>query len=85
MPANRQQLELAALREVNEEHLATRAGDPLLTARVQSFDTAFGMQMAVPDAFDLKQESDATLASYGLQRGQTTGFGWQCLAARRLV
>ena len=85
LPANRQQLELAALRQMNEEHLATRAGDPLLTARMQTFETAFGMQMAVPDAFDFKQESDATLTSYGLQRGQTTGFGWQCLAARRLI
>ena len=43
------------------------------------------MQMAVPDAFNFQQESDATLAGYGLQRGQTTGFGWQCLAARRLI
>jgi len=85
IPSNRQQLELAALRAANEEHLATRAADPLLSARLRTFETAFGMQMAVPEAFDLKQESDATLASYGLQRGQTTGFGWQCLAARRLV
>lgn len=85
IPADRQQLELAALREANEDHLATRDADPLLAARLRTFETAFGMQMAVPDAFDLKQESDATLASYGLQRGQTSGFGWQCLAARRLV
>jgi len=85
IPSNRQQLELAALRAANEEHLETRAADPLLSARLRTFETAFGMQMAVPEAFDLKQESDATLASYGLQRGQTTGFGWQCLAARRLV
>jgi len=85
VPTNRQQLELAAFRQVNEEHLATRAHDPLLAARMQTFETAFGMQMSVPDAFDLKQETDATLASYGLQRGQTSGFGWQCLAARRLI
>ena len=85
VPASRQQLELAALRQMNAEHLATRDADPLLAARLQTFVTAFGMQTAVPDAFDLKHESDATLASYGLQRGQTTGFGWQCLAARRLV
>jgi hypothetical protein len=43
------------------------------------------MQMAVPEAFDFSRESDAMLASYGLQRGQTSGFGWQCLAARRLA
>lgn len=85
VPADRQQLELAALRMVNEEHLATRDTDPLLAARLRTFETAFGMQMAVPDAFDMQQENDETLALYGLQRGQTSGFGWQCLAARRLV
>lgn len=85
IPADRQQLELAALRMVNEEHLATRETDALLAARLRTFETAFGMQMAVPDAFNMQQESDETLESYGLQRGQTSGFGWQCLAARRLV
>jgi len=29
--------------------------------------------------------TDATLALYGLKRGQTTSFGWQCLVARRLA
>lgn len=82
---DRQQLELAALREFNEEHLAARSGDPLLAARLQTFETAFGMQTAVPEAFDLSQETEATISNYGLQPGQTTGFGWQCLAARRLV
>nr|WP_315852478.1 DUF1501 domain-containing protein [Roseimaritima ulvae] len=41
--------------------------------------------MAIPDAFDFSSESPATLDSYGLQPGQTSGFGWQCLAARRLI
>src|SRR5262249_9463435 len=35
--------------------------------------------------FDLTKETDATLALYGLKRGETTGFGWQCLVARRLA
>ena len=85
VPRDRQAAELAALREMNEDHLASRAGDPLLEARLRSFETAFGMQTEVPEVFDLSKESDATLAAYGLQRGQTTGFGWQCLAARRLA
>jgi hypothetical protein len=80
-----QLLELGALRAWNQEHLASRAGDPLLAARLKSFETAFGMQMEAPDALDFSRESDATLAMYGLQRGQTTGYGWQCLAARRLI
>jgi hypothetical protein len=86
IPMDRQSLELAALHELNQSHFASRGGnDPLLEARLRTFETAFGMQMAVPEAFDFGQETDATLQSYALQRGQTSGFGWQCLAARRLV
>jgi hypothetical protein len=84
-PAAKQRMELEALKAINQEHLAARPMDGSLAARVQSFETAFGMQTAVPEVFDLSGESDATLESYGLKRGQTTGFGWQCLAARRLV
>lgn len=83
--ADRQQLELAALREMNTEHLAVRSHDPQLEARLQTFETAFGMQMAVPETFNFATETEATLARYGLARDQTTGFGWQCLAARRLI
>jgi hypothetical protein len=85
IPSDRQALELAALREFNRGHLDAREADPLLAARLRTFETAFGMQIAVPEAFDLKGESAATLGSYGLSPGQTTGFGWQCLVARRLV
>ena len=80
-----QELELGVMARMNQRHLAARAADPLLSARMQSFETAFGMQMEVPQVTDLSRESDATLALYGLSRGQTTGFGWQCLMARRLV
>ena len=80
-----QELELGAIARMNERHLAQRAGDPLLSTRIRSFETAFGMQMEVPHVFDMSKETDATLALYGLQRGQTSGFGWQCLMARRLA
>ena len=59
--------------------------DAALAARIRSFETAFGMQREAPEAFDLSQETDATLGLYGLERGQTDGFGWQCLVARRLA
>lgn len=80
-----QDLELTALRDRNAAHLAARAGDAELSARMASYETAAGMQLAVPDAFDFTHETDATLELYGLKRGQTTGFAWQCLAARRLA
>jgi uncharacterized protein (DUF1501 family) len=54
-------------------------------ARIESFETAFGMQMAVPEAMDLSRETDETLKLYGLQRGSSDGFAWQCLVARRLA
>jgi hypothetical protein len=83
--AGRQELELAALAQLNRRHLSTRLNDPVLAARMQTFETAFGMQMAVPDAFDFGGETEATLQLYGLERGSTRGFAWQCLAARRLL
>jgi hypothetical protein len=82
---HRQQLELDALKTFNETHLSTRQDDPALSARIKSFETAFGMQTEMPEALDLTKEDDKTLALYGLKRGQTEGFGWQCLVARRLV
>lgn len=82
---SQQAKELAELARINMKHLADRGSDPHLAARIKSFETAFGMQMAVPDAFDLARESDATLQLYGLERGRVTGFAWQCLMARRLV
>jgi uncharacterized protein (DUF1501 family) len=39
----------------------------------------------MPEVFDLSRESDATLKLYGLARGSTQGFAWQCLVARRLA
>lgn len=81
----RQELELAALQSFNEAHRAERSDDPQLAARIKAFETAHGMQSEMPAALDLTQETDHTLSLYGLQRGVQEGFGWQCLAARRLV
>ena len=83
--AQRQELELAALQTLNESHRALRTDDRQLAARIKAFETAHGMQSEMPAALDLSKESDATLGLYGLKRGETDGFGWQCLAARRLV
>lgn len=81
----RQHLELDALKQLNEAHHAERPEDSKLAARIRSFETAAGMQSEMPAALDLSKETDATLTLYGLKRGQTDGFGWQCLVARRLV
>jgi hypothetical protein len=80
-----QQDELDLLGRFNRRHLATRATDPNLAARIKSYETAFGMQRTMPDALDLSKETDATLKLYGLERGSTKGFAWQCIVARRLA
>jgi len=80
-----QEMELGLLQSLNRRHQQKRSPDPLLAARIQSFETAFGMQMAAPEAFDLSKETDATHDLYGLVRGAKFGFGWQCLVARRLI
>jgi hypothetical protein len=80
-----QQTELQLTEYFNRQHLAARETDSNLAARIKSFETAFGMQRQAPEAFDISKETDATLKMYGLERGDTKGFGWQCLVARRLA
>jgi hypothetical protein len=80
-----QNLQLGLADFFNKHHAASREGDHALAARIKTYETAFGMQMEAPEAFDLSKETDATLALYGLERGSTKGFAWQCLVARRLA
>jgi hypothetical protein len=81
-----QQHELSLLERFNRRHRLTRGEvNPALDARIKSFETAFGMQQEMPEVLDLSKETDATLDMYGLERGSTRGFAWQCLVARRLV
>lgn len=83
--AEMQKLELSLLDRFNRKHQQQHPGDPMLDARIKSYQTAFGMQMTMPQVLDLSRETDATLKLYGLERGGTSGFGWQCLVARRMI
>jgi len=83
--AELQEMELGLAQAFNRRHLAQRSDDSNLAARIKSFETAYGMQAEAPEAFDLSKETDATLKLYGLERGSTKGFAWQCLVARRLA
>ncbi len=85
LPKDRQRLELDALQALNSLHLDKRSNKEALQTRMKSFATAYGMQTAVPEAFDFSKETESTLHNYAIQPNSTAGFGWQCLAARRLV
>jgi hypothetical protein len=56
-----------------------------LSSRIASYELAFRMQSAVPDAVDLGQETRATKRLYGLEDPVSSRFGTNCLLARRLV
>ena len=83
--------------ELNRGHAATRDGDQRLDARIRSYELAARMQLAAPEALDLKSEPEHVLKLYGLDRGpqtwpkeinadeETWHFSRKCLAARRLL
>ncbi|MBL9115578.1 MAG: DUF1501 domain-containing protein [Verrucomicrobiaceae bacterium] len=75
----RRQLDL--MQALNAEHLASRGGaDVALNGRIQAMETAFRMQSAGTDAFDLGRETPKTREMYG-----SSHFSNGCLMARRLV
>ncbi len=76
---------LDALREANEEHLATRADNNDLAARIASYELSFKMQQSAPETVDISDETDATLEMYGVNKERTRDFGKRCLLARRMV
>ncbi|MCY2976718.1 MAG: DUF1501 domain-containing protein [Planctomycetota bacterium] len=80
-----QAMELDLIQKMNQRHLRGRENDPLLAARIRSFETAAGMQIEAPEVLDVERESDATLEMYGIKRGGAKNFAWQALAARRLA
>jgi uncharacterized protein (DUF1501 family) len=76
---------LDQLREKNEAHLASRADNSELSARIASYELAFKMQQYAPEAVDFAQETKETQALYGIEQPRTADFGRKCLLARRLV
>ena len=81
--SRRRQLEL--LGEFNRRHLARNENHAELAARLSNAETAARMQLAVPEAADLSQETEETKNMYGLNRPETREYGTRCLLARRLV
>ena len=81
--AQREQLDLLA--KLNDEHLRSRPGGNELAARAASYELAFRMQSATPEAVSLTSETETTLAAYGVNQQPTAEFGRNCLIARRLV
>jgi hypothetical protein len=72
-------------RSLERRHLEGDGPSSELEARVESYELAFRMQTAAPEAFDLTRESEETRKLYGLDRKECAEYGANCLLARRLI
>ncbi len=81
----RQREQLDYLAALNRESMAGSAADGELAARINSFELAYRMQTAAPEAFDVNKESESIRKLYGLDQKHCSHMALQCLTARRLV
>jgi len=81
----RQYDNLRLLNDLNEQQLDAHPHNRDLLGRMRQYELAFRMQMAVPDALDIDQESTQTRELYGVDVPISEPMGRKCLMARRLV
>jgi hypothetical protein len=80
-----QRAQLDALKFLNAKHQQLRPHEADLAARLESFELAYRMQTAAPEAMDIAKESKETQTMYGVDQKETELVGKQCLTARRLI
>jgi hypothetical protein len=81
--AERQRRTLDLIQDMNR--MDAVEGDSEMAARIASYELAFKMQSAAPEAVDISKEPAHIRAMYGLDQKRTQDFGTRCLLARRLV
>ena len=81
----RQRSQLDLLARLNKRHAAENPAEKELAARIESFELAYRMQTAAPEALDIDQEPKHIRDLYGLDDKKCAHFARQCLMSRRLV
>jgi arylsulfatase A-like enzyme len=76
--AQRSQLDF--VQALNRQHAISFGSDYFLEGRIKAMETAYRMQSAASEVFDLKKEPESVREEYG-----TTPYANGCLLARRLV
>ena len=79
----RSQLDLIA--KINRHYQEQNQGEEEMAARIQSFELAYRMQMAAPEALEVSKEPEDIQKLYGLDNPKCKHFARQALMARRLV
>jgi hypothetical protein len=85
LSATSQRRQLDALQRLNALHDERQGHEALLEGRIASFEMAFRMQAAAPEAFDLAGEPRQVRELYGVSGSNPSRFAVNCLLARRLV
>ena len=85
MSESQQRAQLDVLKTMNIKHQQRRPYEADLAARLESFELAFRMQTAAPEAMDISQESGETHSAYGVGQKETELVARQCITARRLI
>ena len=83
--ADEQRHEFELINQLNGLAQVEYPDDANLRARIQSYELAYRMQTAVPEAIEMTQETAATQKLYGLDQASTKVAGQRLLAARRLA
>ena len=82
---DRQRAQLDLLASLNQSTLAASPLENELAARIESFELAYRMQSAAPDAFAIASEPEHIRKLYGIGEKHCGHFASQCLTARRMV
>ncbi|MDQ3622564.1 MAG: DUF1501 domain-containing protein [Verrucomicrobiota bacterium] len=85
LSAEEQRVEFDLLGRLNRLRGIEYPDDPMLAARIKSYELAFRMQTSIPGIVGFDGESAETKALYGLDQDATRPFGTQLLAARRFA
>ena len=85
MNPDQQRRQLDLLRHLNQKHLDVNPYEEELAARIESFELAYRMQSAAPEALAVDQEPEHVKKLYGLDDDKCKHIASQCLTARRMV
>ncbi|MEX0818468.1 MAG: DUF1501 domain-containing protein [Pirellulaceae bacterium] len=83
--ARQREAQLEFINRWNREHFQRNAEQSELEARIRSYELAFRMQMAAPEAFRMEDETEQTQRAYGVGQEHTDAYGRILLQTRRLV
>jgi hypothetical protein len=85
MNPDQQRRQLDLLRHLNQKHLDANPYEEELAARIESFELAYRMQSAAPEALAVDQEPEHIQKLYGLDDDKCKHIATQCLTARRMI